>query len=52
MHSNGGCVVSNFIVQAFKGEEIALYDNVQQGCGFCYVIDLTEVFIRIVDLPK
>ena len=52
MHPNDGRVVSNFIVQALKGEDITLYGDGQQTRSFCYVDDLIEGFIRFMDLPS
>jgi len=51
MHPNDGRVVSNFIVQALKGEDITVYGEGQQTRSFCYVDDLVEAFIRFMDLP-
>lgn len=51
MHPNDGRVVSNFIVQALKGEDITLYGDGQQTRSFCYVDDLIEGFIRFMDIP-
>ena len=51
MHPNDGRVVSNFIVQALKGEDITIYGEGQQTRSFCYVDDLVEGFIRFMDLP-
>ncbi|MGH1359641.1 MAG: UDP-glucuronic acid decarboxylase family protein [Burkholderiaceae bacterium] len=51
MHPNDGRVVSNFIVQALKGEPITLYGEGQQTRSFCYVSDLIEAFIRFMDAP-
>jgi UDP-glucuronate decarboxylase len=51
MHPNDGRVVSNFIVQALRGEEITLYGDGQQTRSFCYVDDLIEGFLRFMDLP-
>lgn len=51
MHPNDGRVVSNFIVQALKGEDITLYGEGLQTRSFCYVDDLIEGFIRFMDLP-
>ncbi len=48
MHPNDGRVVSNFIVQALKGEDITLYGDGSQTRSFCYVDDLIEVFIRFM----
>ena len=52
MHPNDGRVVSNFIVQALKGEDITIYGEGQQTRSFCYVDDLIEGFIRFMDLPR
>jgi UDP-glucuronate decarboxylase len=49
MHPNDGRVVSNFIVQALKGEPITLYGEGQQTRSFCYVDDLVEGFLRLMD---
>ncbi|OUS25825.1 NAD-dependent dehydratase [Gammaproteobacteria bacterium 45_16_T64] len=52
MHPNDGRVVSNFIVQALKGEDITIYGDGSQTRSFCYVDDLIEGFIRIMATPK
>jgi len=52
MHSNDGRVVSNFIVQALKGEEITIYGDGQQTRSFCYVDDLIDVMIRMMNSPE
>jgi len=52
MHPNDGRVVSNFIVQALKGEEITIYGDGQQTRSFCYVDDLIDAMIRMMDSPK
>jgi UDP-glucuronate decarboxylase len=49
MHPNDGRVVSNFIVQALRGEPITLYGEGTQTRSFCYVDDLVEGFIRLMD---
>ncbi|AVO55238.1 NAD-dependent dehydratase [Ectopseudomonas mendocina] len=49
MHPNDGRVVSNFIVQALKGEDITIYGNGQQTRSFCYVDDLIEAFVRFMN---
>ena len=49
MYPNDGRVVSNFIVQALKGESITIYGDGQQTRSFCYVDDLVEAMIRIMD---
>jgi len=51
MHPNDGRVVSNFIVQALKGDEISIYGSGQQTRSFCYVDDLIEGFVRMMDSP-
>ncbi len=48
MHLNDGRVVSNFIVQALRGEPITVYGNGQQTRSFCYVDDLIEAFVRFM----
>ena len=52
MHPNDGRVVSNFIVQALKGEPITIYGAGSQTRSFCYVDDLIEGFVRLMDSPK
>ena len=49
MHPNDGRVVSNFIVQALKGEPITVYGDGKQTRSFCYVDDLIEGFIRLMN---
>lgn len=51
MHPNDGRVVSNFIVQALRGEDITIYGSGQQTRSFCYVDDLVEVIIRFMGSP-
>ncbi len=51
MHPYDGRVVSNFILQALKGEAITIYGNGSQTRSFCYVDDLIEAFIRFMDGP-
>ena len=48
MHPNDGRVVSNFIVQALKGEDITLYGDGGQTRAFCYVDDLVDGLIRLM----
>jgi UDP-glucuronate decarboxylase len=48
MHPNDGRVVSNFIVQALRGEDITLYGDGTQTRSFCYVSDLIEGFLRLM----
>jgi UDP-glucuronate decarboxylase len=49
MHLADGRVVSNFIVQALKGEPITLYGDGLQTRSFCYVDDLVEGLVRMMD---
>jgi UDP-glucuronate decarboxylase len=49
MHPNDGRVVSNFIVQALKGEDITIFGDGQQTRSFCYVDDLIEAMMRMMD---
>ena len=46
MHPNDGRVVSNFIVQALKGEDITIFGDGSQTRSFCYVDDLSEAMVR------
>ena len=52
MHPNDGRVVSNFIVQALKGEPITIYGNGSQTRSFCYVDDLVEALMRLMATPE
>ena len=52
MHPNDGRVVSNFIVQALRGEPITIYGEGRQTRSFCYVDDLIEGFVRFMDTPQ
>lgn len=49
MHPNDGRVVSNFIVQAIKGENITIYGSGEQTRSFCYVDDLIEGFLKMMN---
>lgn len=51
MHPNDGRVVSNFIVQALKGEPITIYGDGSQTRSFCYVDDLIEGFLKLMASP-
>ena len=51
MHPNDGRVVSNFIMQALRGEDITLYGDGQQTRSFCYVDDLLDAMLRMMDTP-
>jgi UDP-glucuronate decarboxylase len=48
MHPNDGRVVSNFIVQALKGEPITIYGRGEQTRSFCYVDDLVDALVRLM----
>ncbi|MBI4596593.1 MAG: SDR family oxidoreductase [Candidatus Tectomicrobia bacterium] len=52
MHPNDGRVVSNFIVQALKGEDLTVYGNGEQTRSFCYVDDLINALIRFMDTSE
>jgi UDP-glucuronate decarboxylase len=49
MLENDGRVVSNFIVQALRGEDLTIYGTGEQTRSFCYVDDLVEGFIRLMN---
>lgn len=51
MHPNDGRVVSNFILQALRGDPITIYGDGQQTRSFCYVSDLIGVMIRMMGSP-
>jgi UDP-glucuronate decarboxylase len=51
MHPNDGRVVSNFIVQALKGENITIYGDGKQTRSFCYVDDLVDVIVKMMGSP-
>jgi UDP-glucuronate decarboxylase len=51
MHPNDGRVVSNFIVQALRGEPITIYGDGSQTRSFCYVDDLIEGMLRFMASP-
>jgi UDP-glucuronate decarboxylase len=52
MHPNDGRVVSNFIVQALRGEDITVYGDGSQTRSFCYVDDLIDGFLALMDSPE
>jgi UDP-glucuronate decarboxylase len=52
MHPNDGRVVSNFIVQALKNQDITIYGDGLQTRSFCYVDDLLDGMIRLMNSPK
>ncbi|NCX23991.1 MAG: NAD-dependent epimerase/dehydratase family protein [Betaproteobacteria bacterium] len=51
MHPNDGRVVSNFIVQALRGDDITIFGDGSQTRSFCYVDDLIEAMLRMMDSP-
>ena len=51
MHPNDGCVVSNFIMQALRGEDLTVFGDGSQTRSFCYVDDMIEGFIKFMDSP-
>lgn len=51
MHPNDGRVVSNFIVQALRGEDLTIYGNGQQTRSFCYVDELVDGLVRMMNSP-
>jgi UDP-glucuronate decarboxylase len=51
MHPNDGRVVSNFIVQALKGEAITIYGAGQQSRSFCYVSEMVDGLVRLMRTP-
>lgn len=51
MHPNDGRVVSNFILQALRGDPITIYGDGQQTRSFCYVSDLIDGLMRLMDTP-
>jgi UDP-glucuronate decarboxylase len=48
MHANDGRVVSNFIVQALRGDDLTIYGDGQQSRSFCYVDEMVDAFIRLM----
>lgn len=52
MHRNDGRVVSNFIVQALQNQPLKIYGNGLQTRSFCYVDDLVEAIIQLMDLGE
>ena len=51
MHPNDGRVVSSFIVQALRGQDITVFGDGQQTRAFCFVSDLIDGFVRLMDTP-
>ncbi|MDA2919660.1 SDR family oxidoreductase [Desulfobacterota bacterium AH_259_B03_O07] len=52
MHPNDGRVVSNFIIQALKGEDITIYGDGSQTRSFCYVDDMVDGIIKMMNTTK
>ncbi len=52
MHPNDGRVISNFIMQALQGEDISIYGDGTQTRSFCYVDDMIDAFIRMMESEK
>jgi len=52
MHPRDGRVVSNFVVQALRGEEITIYGDGGQTRSFCYVDDLVEALVLLMRTPR
>ncbi len=51
MHPDDGRVVSNFILQALRGEDITVYGEGKQTRSFCYVSDMVKAFVKLMDTP-
>jgi UDP-glucuronate decarboxylase len=52
MHPNDGRVISNFVVQALKGEPLTVYGDGNQTRSFCYRDDLIDALVRLMDSPE
>jgi UDP-glucuronate decarboxylase len=52
MHPNDGRVVSNFIVQALRGDNLTVFGDGRQTRSFCYVDDLIDGLVRMMESPK
>ncbi|MGD9808171.1 MAG: UDP-glucuronic acid decarboxylase family protein [Deferribacterales bacterium] len=52
MHPQDGRVVSNFIMQALRGEDITIYGDGKQTRSFCYVDDMVSGFLKMMEKPK
>jgi len=52
MHPNDGRVISNFIVQALTGKDITVYGDGKQTRSFCYVDDMVDALIRMMNSPE
>ena len=51
MQLDDGRVVSNFVVQALRGEDLTVYGDGRQSRSFCYVDDLIDGFVRLMESP-
>ena len=51
MHPNDGRVISNFIVQALSGEDLTVYGEGEQTRSFCYVTDMVDALVRLMNTP-
>lgn len=51
MHPNDGRVVSNFVLQALRGQDITIYGSGHQTRSFCFVTDLVDALIRLMNTP-
>jgi UDP-glucuronate decarboxylase len=49
MHANDGRVVSNFVVQALRGEPLTIYGDGEQTRSFCYVDEMVDAFMRLMN---
>ena len=52
MHPADGRVVSNFVMQALRGEDITIYGDGSQTRSFCYIDDLVEALLRLMETPE
>ena len=52
MSADDGRVVSNFVVQALRGEDITIYGDGSQTRSFCFVSDLVEGLVRLMESPS
>jgi UDP-glucuronate decarboxylase len=52
MHPNDGRVVANFVMQALRGQPITVYGNGAQTRSFCYISDMVEGLLRLMQSPR
>jgi len=52
MHPNDGRVVSNFIMQALRGEPLTIFGDGTQTRSFCYISDLVDGLVRLMQSPR